>query len=511
MPKCLSVISMNSIPELLHKQAENYADKTYLIFKDQEFSYGKIREISQRQAEGLRKKGLQKSDRVALLCPNRPEFIFTYYGAMAAGMVIVPINVLLQGPEVEFIINNCGAKILVYDPVFAPIVSVIQDNCSTLEHKIEIGSPSYQELLAAEEAPFTQVAAEEAAGIIYTSGTTGHPKGVVLTHKNYLVNAQQGVDWCKVTTEDRFICILPLFHANAQLVSTLMPLVAGGAEILMERFNPKTFLSDLFRYKATSFSAVPAMYAAMLQIPDADNYDLSNLRFCICGAAPMPVKVFNAFEEKFNAKILEGYGLSEGTCASSINPLDHKRKVGSIGLPLIGQEIKILDDHDHEVEQGKIGEICIKGENVMKEYFNNPQETAKTIKNGWLHSGDLGYFDTDGYLYIVGRKKEMIIRGGENIYPKEIEEVLYKHDKVAECAVCGVPDSVRGEEVVAFFVTKEEGDEISLKEVREFLKDKLASYKRPRKVFTVAELPKTATGKIQKSKLVESYSDLLEK
>jgi long-chain acyl-CoA synthetase len=287
-------------------------------------------------------------------------------------------------------------------------------------------------------------------------------------------------------------------------VTVYSPLFAGGSMILLKGFSPKDCLPKLERYQATAFSGVPTVYAILNNLPDAGQYDLSKLRFCICGAAPMPVEVFETFERKYKAFILEGYGLSEGTCASSINPLDAPRKIGSIGLPLAGQELKIFDDNDRELPRGEIGEIVVKGENVMQGYYHNPEATAATLKNGWLHTGDLGHQDKDGYFFIKGRKKEMIIRGGENIYPKEIEEVLYKHPAVLDAAVVGLPDKIWGEEVAAFIVPKP-GQEVKDTEIIEYCKGKLANYKCPRMVFSWDQLPKTATGKIQKNRIVEKY------
>ncbi len=504
---------IKNIPELLHKQASTIPQQTYLIFKDQEFTYVDISQTAKKMSAALKEIGLEKSDRIGLLCPNHPEFIFTYFAAMNAGTIIVPINVMLKKPEVEFILNDCGAKAFIYDPKFREYIDTIKVNCKQLQTSIEINSSAYKDLKEHSLKEFTQsIHEDDPAAIIYTSGTTGKPKGVILTHKNYISDVENATKWCKVTAKDRFMCILPLFHVNGQVVSTLMPLMAGATQVLTEGFNPKSFLSDLAKYKITSFSAVPTIYSYMNNMPNIEEHDLSYLRACICGAAPMPVEVFNTFEKKFNASILEGYGLSEGTCVSTVNPLDGRpRKIGSIGLALTGQEIQIQDDKSNQLASGEVGEICIKGTNVMKGYFNNPEATAATLQDGWLHTGDLGYQDDEGYFYIVGRKKEMIIRGGENIYPKEIEEVLYKHEKIAECAVCGVPDSVWGEEVVAFLISKNEQEEISLKEIRSYLKDKLADYKRPRKVFTVNELPKTATGKIRKGELIDKYRYLWEK
>jgi long-chain acyl-CoA synthetase len=288
------------------------------------------------------------------------------------------------------------------------------------------------------------------------------------------------------------------------VVTTLGPMYAGGSMVLMEGFSPKKLLPALERYGATAFSGVPTVYAILNNLPDAEQYDLSKLRFCVCGAAPMPVEVFKEFEKKYKAFILEGYGLSEGTCASSVNPLGGKRKIGSIGLPYAAQPMKIFDDNDNEVPPGTVGEIVIRGPNVMRGYYNNPEATAETLRNDWLHTGDLGYVDEDGYFFIVGRKKEMIIRGGENIYPKEIEEVVYRHPAVREAAVVGLPDKVWGEEAAAFIVLRDEAA-LTEEDLIDYCKEHLADYKCPRKVFFVDDLPKTATGKIQKNKVVERF------
>jgi long-chain acyl-CoA synthetase len=285
-------------------------------------------------------------------------------------------------------------------------------------------------------------------------------------------------------------------------VTILTPLQVGASLILTTGFSPKTFFADLARHKATTFSGVPTVYSILLNLPEREKYDLSNLRLCICGAAPMPVELFHQFEKAFNTVIIEGYGLSEGTCASTANPVNGERKIGSIGLALSGQEIKIFDDQDKEVGIGEVGEIVIRGSNVMLGYYKNEQATAETLRSGWLHTGDLGKVDSEGYFYIVGRKKEMIIRGGENIYPKEIEEVLYLNSNIQEAAVVGLPDNIWGEEVVAAIILKD-GVNIDSDGIISFCKTHLADYKCPRKVFFCSSFPKTATGKVQKNKLVE--------
>ena len=499
-----------TLKDLLAEKAKKYGKKTYLYWEDLEVSYEGMRQIARAVTHHLIERGIRKNDKVCALLYNRPEYVYCLYGVTGAGAVLVPINSQFKLDEAQYILKNSDAKILITSPEFKDMAFAMKPHCPELQEIIMLdeeipGTSLFQELLdPPKKFEEREVREEDIAGIIYTSGTTGYPKGVLLTHKNYLVNAAQIVSAAQMTEKDRFLCILPLFHVNGQLVTTLSPLYAGGSMILLKGFSPKEFLPRLARYRATAFSGVPTVYAILNNLPDAEQYDLSPLRFCICGAAPMPVEVFETFERKYKANILEGYGLSEGTCASSINPLGGKRKIGSIGLPLEGQTLKIFDDQDRELPAGQIGEIVVQGENVMQGYYKNEPATKETLRGGWLHTGDLGQVDEDGYFFIVGRKKEMIIRGGENIYPKEIEEVLYRHPAVAEAAVVGLPDKIWGEEVGAFIVLKA-GQELKAQEMIEYCQKHLANYKCPRRVEFVESFPKTATGKIQKNKIIDAY------
>ena len=502
--------AIKNLGELLADKANRYGEKIFLYFKEKEVSFRDLDAISGCFASGLRKLGLEKGDKVCLLLLNIPEFIYSFFGIVRIGAVEVPVNALLKPPEVAFIAENSDSKALITVPAFRPYVDYLREHAPNVRHIIMIGEAedteiAFESLLSNEGAPEDAgFSGEDEAGIIYTSGTTGYPKGVVLTHHNYLVNAEQLMNAAQIGDNDRFCCILPLFHVNAQLVTMLGPMTAGASMILLEKFSPVTFLEDLSRFKATAFSAVPTVYAILNSLPETDEYDLSSLRFCICGAAPMPVEVFETFERKFNAFILEGYGLSEATCASSVNPLGGKRKIGSIGLPLAGQAMKIASDSG-EASVREIGEIIVQGDVVMKEYYKNPEATANAVRNGWLHTGDLGYKDEDGYFFIVGRKKEMIIRGGENIYPKEVEEALYRFPGVAEAAVVGLPDPVWGEEVYAF-VVPEANAALQVESLMAFLKENVADYKCPKAIYTRESLPKTATGKIRKVKIAEEFA-----
>jgi long-chain acyl-CoA synthetase len=499
-----------TVTQLLEDWTARQPDKTFLLFKNEEITYQQLRDYMHAVACGLIKLGVKRGDNVCLLIPNRPEFMYSFFGVMRAGAVAVPINTLLKGEEISYIVNNCEAETIIVTDEYLDLFRSVRKGCPRIKHVISTTDDddviSLKHLLTTpiDEALLPAIREEDDASIIYTSGTTGRPKGVILTHGNYMWDAKFMNDAVEMSTEDRFLCILPLFHVNAQVVTTLGPMYAGASMVLMDEFSPKKLLPALEHYGATAFSGVPTVYAILNNLPDAEQYDLSKLRFCVCGAAPMPVEVFKEFEKKYKAFILEGYGLSEGTCASSVNPLGGKRKIGSIGLPYEGQPMKIFDDNDNEVPTGSVGEIVIRGPNVMKGYYNNPEATAETLRNGWLHTGDLGYVDEDGYFFIVGRKKEMIIRGGENIYPKEIEEVIYRHPAVREAAVVGLPDKVWGEEVAAFIVLRDQAA-LTEKDMIGYCMEHLADYKCPRKVFFVEELPKTATGKIQKNKVVERF------
>jgi len=498
-----------TLKELLIDREARLKNKTFIFWENDEVSYSKLLDTAKRIASSLAGKGLNQDDKVCIWLQNRPEFIYAMFGCAFSGTVLVPINTQFKQEEAQYIIDNSEARLLITQPEFYEMAARIKANCPKLKEIVVVdqapsGTTPFSELYNPAKPVEREIVEDDIAGIIYTSGTTGFPKGAVLTHKNYLTNALQIAEAAKMTEADRFLCILPLFHVNGQLVTVLGPLYAGANMILTKGFSPKDFLARLACYQATAFSGVPTVYAILNSLPDAEQYDLSKLRFCICGAAPMPVEVFETFERKYKAFILEGYGLSEGTCASSINPLDGTRKIGSIGTPLKGQEMKIVDDKGQEVKSGVVGEIVVQGENVMKEYYRNPQATEETLKGGWLHTGDLGYQDPDGYFFIVGRKKEMIIRGGENIYPKEIEEVLYKHPGVLDAAVVGLPDKVWGEEVGAFIVPKP-GQTMTEPEIIEYCKERIAKYKCPRQVFFRDTLPKTATGKIQKRKILDQF------
>jgi acyl-CoA synthetase (AMP-forming)/AMP-acid ligase II len=336
--------------------------------------------------------------------------------------------------------------------------------------------------------------------LIYTSGTTGRPKGVMLDHANLITMCAMVIDAFHLTADDHSLLILPLFHVNGIVVSTLAPLLVGGAATIAGRFSPKTFFDRLEHSGATYFSAVPTIYTMLADLPAEVRPDTSRVRFAVCGAAPAPVELLARFENRYTIPIVEGYGLSECSCASTINPLDGKRKPGTVGLPLPGQAIRISDARGEQVSDGEAGEVLIAGPNVMRGYLNRPEETAKTLAGGWLHTGDIGRLDEDGYLVLVDRAKDMIIRGGENIYPKEIESVVYGLPGVAEAAVVGRPSDIYGEEPV-LYVSLSAGAVLTAEDILAHARNNLAKYKLPVDITILPELPKNAVGKLHKPSL----------
>jgi long-chain acyl-CoA synthetase len=343
---------------------------------------------------------------------------------------------------------------------------------------------------------------EQLALVIYTGGTTGRPKGVMLDHANLAATAAMIVDWFEMTSADRCLLVLPLFHVNGIMVSVVSPLIAGGSTVIAPRFDPKTFWDLVERFRPTFFSAVPTIYAMLTGLPADVRPDTSSLRCAICGAAPMPAAAIGDFEDRYGVGILEGYGQSEGTVVTTANPLNGTRKPGTVGLPLPGQQVLIVGDDDEPLAPGQVGEVTVRGPNVMRGYLGKPEETAHTLRGGLLHSGDVGRFDDDGYLVLVDRLKDMIIRGGENIYPKEIEDALYAHSSVADAAVVGRPDQLFGEEPVAFVVLRP-GLAAEPDELIEHCKTLLAKFKVPRAVYITNDLPRTPIGKIAKPVLRE--------
>ncbi len=500
-----------TIPEKLERAVSKYPDDIAVIFNDLRITYRSLNEMVNKLANGLRSLGVKKEDKVAIIFPNCPQFIISYLAIVKLGATVVPINFLFKAEEVSYILDNSDAEILITLSNFKDLAVGLSSKIKSIKkviisskEKMEGDLLHFEKILQEQPSEIKPVdinPAEDVASILYTSGTTGKPKGAMLTHKNLVFDTESCIEAIKVTPADRFICVLPLFHSFAATVCMLIPLLSGGSTILIPRFVPKEVLGKIAAEGASIFIGVPSMYAVWANMKPPD-LDLSSWRLAISGGAPMPVEVLKRFEEKYPVKIYEGDGPTECSPVTSVNPIDGIRKIGSIGLPIKGVQMKIVDDNDNEVTRGEVGEIVVKGDNVMKGYYKNPEATAEAIKNGWFHTGDLGKEDEDGYFYIVDRKKDMIIVGGLNVYPREVEEVLYQHPKIAEAAVIGIPEELRGEMVKALIVLKPDETATPL-EVIKYCRDRLASFKVPRQVEFRDELPKGPTGKILKRALRE--------
>jgi long-chain acyl-CoA synthetase len=466
-----------------------------------ELSYAELDDRSARLATLLREKGLRPGDRVGVMLPNVLEFPISYYGVLRAGCVVVPMNVLLKRREIAFYLEDSGSKLLLAWHGFAAEAGDGAADAGV--EAIEVEPGGFAAMLAElEPTPgLADTDADDTAVILYTSGTTGKPKGAELTHSNLLRNADvSSRTTSEIAAGDVVFGGLPLFHSFGQTVSMNASLMVGACLTLVPKFDPGEALATMQRDGVTHFYGVPTMYGALLHHPGREDYDTSALRICITGGASMPVEVLRGFEDAFGAIVLEGYGLSETSPVSSSNHPDRERKPGSIGTPLEGVEMKVFDEDDNEVAQGEVGEIVIRGHNIMKGYWQRPDATAEAMRGGWFHSGDMARVDEEGYFYIVDRKKDLIIRGGYNVYPREVEEVLYEHPKIREAAVIGVPHDQWGEEIGAAVVLHD-GEELAPAEVSAYVKERIAAYKYPRLVWFVEELPKGPTGKILKREI----------
>jgi long-chain acyl-CoA synthetase len=486
---------------ILQTSCEARPEQVALRLHDRTLRYGELDRAARGVATGLGERGLAPGDRVALLIPNVPEFTIAYFGALYAGCTVVPLNVLLTAPEVQYHLEDSGAKLLVAHPLFgAPACEGARQAGVPVLRAEGSGAGTLAELAAAEPAPALHPThPTDTAVILYTSGTTGKPKGAELTHANLLVNCSVVVPKLAATgPDDVALATLPLFHSFGQTCIQNATIAVGGSFTLLPRFGPEEAAAIVARDGVTLFAGVPTMYFALLH--HAGPVDFSRVRFCLSGGAPMPVEVMRAFEQKFGVEILEGYGLSETSPVASFNVPGKPRKPGSIGYPVWGVELSIQDPEGRELPDGERGEICIRGHNIMKGYLGRPDATAETMRGGWFHSGDIGIRDPGGSYRIVDRVKDMIIRGGFNVYPREVEEVLYAHPAVVEAAVIGVPHPSHGEEVKAVLALAK-GQQASAEEIIAWCKERLAAYKYPRIVEFVEALPKGPTGKILKREL----------
>ena len=501
MYKTYMTLAPRNIPELLRQRAAAAPDKTFLISEadKREFTYREFESVVARTAGMLAAKGIARGDVVSLLLPNSVEYVIAYFACWQLGALAGPVNGHLKQQEIEYVVSNSEAKLmLVHSEFLAKVEAIaVPRVVFDTERKATHGFA---------ERKADNVNEGDEAIIIYTSGTTGKPKGCLLTHGNVIANARQITQWLGFNERDRLLTIMPLFHMNAVSVTTMSALYAGGSTVVSQKFSASRFWNIISDYQITSFGSVATMLSMLLSTyPDGVPAGLKTdqLRFAMCGSAPVPVKVLRAFEETFGCLVVEGYGLSESTCRSTFNPPDERRRPGSCGMA-IGNEMRVVDEEDRDVPDGELGEIVLRGENILKGYFKNETATAAAFRNGWFHTNDIGYRDADGFYYIVDRKSDMIIRGGENIYPREIDEVLYQHPQIAAAAVIGVPDELYGEEVAAVVVLKSE-EKLSEQEVIEFCKARLADYKCPKTVRFVDDIPKGPTGKLLKRELAQMF------
>jgi len=501
-----------NLATMLRESATANPDKPLCHVNDLSFTYAQVDEISGRVATSLLGLGLERGDKVAVQLPNLPQFLFTYFGILKAGLVMVPLNPLLRAPEVAYHLEDSDAKLLITFEMFAEeAYKGAQQVDGVTTYVVNMpgndvrpdGTKHYDELYFADDTrDIVPLDPGETAVLLYTSGTTGKPKGAELTHFQLFMNCTVAGELFEFREDDIGVAVLPLFHVFG-LSSVLNVTVRyAGTMVLVPRFEIPPVIDAIEKHGCTIFSGVPTMYFAMLNT-DLTGRDLSTLRVGVSGGAAIPGETIRAFEEKFpGCVILEGYGLSESASTTTFNINAEQRKVLSIGKPIWGVEVNVVGDDDKPLPAGEehVGELVIRGHNIMKGYYKKPEATAEAFKNGWFHTGDLGYRDEDGFLFIVDRKKDLIIRGGYNVYPREIEEVLFEHPAVAEAAVIGKPDPKLGEEVVAVVALKD-GADATPDDIKAFCKERLAAYKYPREVRIVDDLPKGPTGKILKKEL----------
>jgi long-chain acyl-CoA synthetase len=485
----MALKSNNNLRALLENRAREQGEKTFLFSESdgRRWTYAEFDKAVNRFANFLLRHGIEKGDVVSLLMPNSAEYIIAYFGCWKIGALAGPVNSLLKAEEIAFVINHSEARMLLFNSQFQATIEILHRKLPSLDSIFMFDDAALETTgFANELPPENSLKPDDEAIIIYTSGTTGKPKGCLLTHGNLIANARQITGWLGFDERDRLLTIMPLFHMNAVSVTTMTALYAGASTVVSTKFSASRFWQIVADYKITSFGSVATMLSMLLQKESEagsrksesnpkskiQNPKSETLRFAMCGSAPVPAEVLRKFEEAFACLVVEGYGLSESTCRSTFNPPNTKRRPGSCGQP-IGNEMKVFDENDAEVPPGSLGEIVLRGENIFKGYFKNEAATRKAFAGGWFHTGDIGYRDDDGFFYIADRKSDLIIRGGENIYPREIDELLYTHPAVESAAVIGVPDELYGEAVAAFVVLKDDS-RASENDLINFCKEHLA-------------------------------------
>jgi long-chain acyl-CoA synthetase len=500
-----------NLVQLGEERIQKFGETTSIIFEDQEYTNTHINDMGKRLAAGLKSLGIGRGDHVIVSLPNMPE-VFACFGAIwRIGAVIVPIMFLLGEEETRYILDHSDARAIITSQDLLEKIDNARTGLDHVKHVIVIGGEDQGDVVGFEglidQNPAADIVEDmepdDVALMIYTSGTTGHPKGVMLSHNNLYRNALAAFDATELQDDGAIsLLCLPLAHSfgvvsmNAGNVSPF----AGGFAVLMSWFDPEEVFRLIEKYRVTQFIGVPTMYQILLNHPTAENYDTSSLERCTISAAPVTEELYRSFTDKFNCKMYEGYGLTEASPAVAMCRPSMPLKIGSTGIAMSGVEVKIFDHEDNELPRGEPGEIVIRGPNVMVGYYKNPQATAEALRGGWLHTGDVGYVDEEGYIFITDRIKDMIIKGGYNIYPSEIEGYIETHPGVAEVSVVGIPDQKYGEEIMAF-VVKQPGQELNAEELIQYTKEKMTPFKAPSSVQFVEGLPKSLVGKVLKKEL----------
>ncbi len=507
-------LPLMSLYELLKQSEEDYPELTAIIDGDRELTYSQLRNAVDRFATGLFRRGFRKGDRLGLMLPNGLEYVIAYYAVQRLGGIVVQINPMYQLSELSFILNDSETEWVVCEPEqqekIAKIGLADKLHCIFTDRISEPGSYYDEDLMSAEqiELPPLDIAPKEDIAVLqYTGGTTGQSKGVMLTHYNLVGNIIQAYTFSDGVFErpgEKMLAVSPFFHVYGMNCTMNLTIYTAGVLICVKRFRVEEILELIKKHRPTYFPGVPTMYIALLQHPDFQRSGLDSIKICTSGSAPMPLELMTKFEQKSGSKIIEGFGLTETSPVTHRNPLRGLRKPGSIGIPIQNTDCKIVDleTGTREMPPGEPGELIIKGPQVMKGYWKKPEDTLQCLRDGWLYTGDVATMDEDGYFYIVGRKKEMIIAGGYNIYPNEVEEVLYQHPAVAEACVFGVPDSYRGETVKAVIVLNKQAS-VTKEELSNWCRERLARYKVPKLFEFRDHLPKTMVGKILRRALVE--------
>lgn len=500
-----------NLAHLPDKEFAKFGEHVSIIFEGREYTNVQMHSAALKLANALKKLGIQKGDRVIIQMPNCPEVLQSLFAVYAIGAVVVPINFMVGDVETTFIYKDTEAKAVISSAIFLPKIEVCCKEAPALKHIILIDGQvpenvlSYQQLLDenSDDCPIEPVDDDDMAALIYTAGTTGSPKGVMHTHQSLMANAQMQVNTVEIPDSLTSVIVLPLCHSYGIATVNFGMIKGGNKSVVLNSFDIDQVFSSIEKYKAETMAAVPTMYIFMLLHPDPGKYDLSSMKYWFSGSAPLTLDTWNQFKAKFGGEISEGWGLTEAGANNTTNPMNGQKKIRSIGQPMKGTLIKVVDDQGNELPPGQQGEILISGPMLMKGYWRNPEETAKVLKGGWLYTGDVGYKDEEGYYFITERKKDLIIKGGENIAPREVEEVLFSHPKISEAAVIGIPDEVYGENIKAF-VVMQPGQTATSEEIIEFCQTKLKRFKSPKEVEFMDELPKSLVGKILRKELRKS-------